>query len=83
MVKYKIEATCPIMMKGCSTGCPPTHVRVRRSATKSQNRHWLRGRNIMLRCLDVWRSGMNAKIRMENTRASTPPNLLGMDRRIA
>lgn len=54
-----------------------------RSATKIQNMHWLSGRNIMLRCLDMWRVGNNIRIRMERTRASTPPSLLGMDRRIA
>lgn len=56
---------------------------VNRSATKIQNMHWLSGRNIMLRCLDMWRIGNNIRIRMERTRASTPPSLLGMDRRIA
>lgn len=38
MVKYRTEATCPIIVSGCSTGCPPIHVSVR-SATKIQNRH--------------------------------------------
>lgn len=37
----------------------------------------------MLRCLEVWRKGMIIKIRIERTRASTPPSLLGIDRRIA
>lgn len=72
-----------MVIKGCSTGWPPIHVRVRRSATRSQNRHWLRGRNIIPRCLEVWRIGMIARIRMESTRARTPPSLLGIDRRIA
>lgn len=68
---------------GCSTGWPPIQVRVRRSATNSQNRHWLSGRNIMLRCLEVCSRGMMARIRMDRIKASTPPSLLGMDRRIA
>lgn len=51
--KYVIDASCPIIMYGCSTGCPPIHVSVNRSATRIQNRHWLNGRNIILRCLDV------------------------------
>lgn len=37
----------------------------------------------MLRCLDKWSSGKSIKIRIEKTRAKTPPNLLGIDRRIA
>ena len=81
--KYMIDASCPMMMYGCSTGCPPIHVSVSRSATKIQNRHWLSGRNIMLRCLDVCSKGMRIRIRMEKTRARTPPSLLGIDRRIA
>lgn len=54
-----------------------------RSATSSQNRHWLMGRNIIPRCFDVWSRGVMARIRIESTRASTPPSLLGIDRRIA
>lgn len=78
-----MDASWPIMMKGCSTGCPPIHVSVRRSATSSQNKHWLSGRNIILRCFDVCNNGMRAKIRIDRTRASTPPSLFGIDRRIA
>ena len=81
--KYKIDASCPMIINGCSTGWPPIHVSVRRSATKIQKRHWLNGRNIMLRCLDVWRKGTTARIKIDRTSAKTPPNLLGMDRRIA
>jgi hypothetical protein len=29
-----------MMINGGSTGCPPIHVRVRRSAVSAQNRHW-------------------------------------------
>lgn len=52
-------------------------------AISSQNRHWLRGRNAILRCLEVWRKGRMARIRMDMTSARTPPSLLGIDRRIA
>lgn len=83
MEKYRMEASWPMVMKGCSTGWPPIHVRARRSATRNQNKHWLNGRNIIPRCLEVWRAGITAKIRMDRTRAKTPPSLLGMDRRIA
>ena len=37
--KYTIDASCPMMIYGCSTGCPPIHVSVSRSATKIQTRH--------------------------------------------
>ena len=36
MVKYKIEASCPIMIKGSSTGCPPIQVRIKVLATRAQ-----------------------------------------------
>ena len=36
IAKYRMEAICPIMMKGYSTGCPPIHVSRRRSATRVQ-----------------------------------------------
>jgi hypothetical protein len=72
-----------MMINGGSTGCPPIHVRVRRSAVSAQNRHWLIGWNIRLRCFDVWRRGKAAKIRIDSTRATTLPSLLGMDCRIA
>lgn len=52
-------------------------------AASSQNRHWLRGRNVMLRCLEVWRRGKMVRIRMDMVSARTPPSLLGIDRRIA
>lgn len=81
--KYEIEATWPMMMKGCSTGWPPIHVRINRLATSSQNSSWLSGRNIMLRCLAVCSSGMIISTRIEQTKATTPPSLLGIDRRIA
>lgn len=78
-----MDATCPIIIKGYSTGCPPIQVSVNRSATRIQNKHWLSGRNIMLRCLETWRMGSNMRIRIEKTKARTPPSLLGTDRRIA
>lgn len=83
IIKYRIDASWPMMMNGCSTGWPPIHVSVIRSATRIQNRHWLSGRNVMLRCFAVCKSGNIARIRMEATRASTPPNLFGIDRRMA
>lgn len=81
--KYEIDATWPMMMNGCSTGWPPIQVRVIRLAVRIQNRVWEIGRNIRLRCLDVWRRGMIRRIKMEAKRASTPPSLLGIDRRMA
>lgn len=47
-----MEASCPIMIKGCSTGCPPIQVRMRMLEIKSQNKVWEKGRNAVLRCFD-------------------------------
>jgi hypothetical protein len=71
------------MMNGCSTGMPPIQVRMSISATKAQNKNWVSGRKVNPRCLDVCRMGTTIRTRMENKRASTPPSLLGIERRIA
>lgn len=81
--KYEIEATCPMIMYGSSTGCPPIQVRISRLAVRIQKSVWEIGRNIMLRWLDVCRSGMASRIRIDASSASTPPSLLGIDRRMA
>lgn len=41
------------------------------------------GRNDMFRCFEECRNGIRARIRIESTRASTPPSLLGIERRMA
>lgn len=72
-----------MMMKGCSTGIPPIQVRIITSATRSQKRNCVMGRKVKLRCFDVWRIGTSIRMRIEASRARTPPSLLGIDRRIA
>lgn len=52
-------------------------------AIKVQNKNWVRGRNVSPRCLEVWRRGTTIRIRMEASRARTPPNLFGIERRMA
>lgn len=83
MKKYKKEAICPMMMKGCSTGIPPIQVRITTSATRAQNRNCVTGRNVMLRCLDVCRIGTTIRTKMDERSARTPPSLFGIDRKIA
>lgn len=81
--KYRREAIWPIIMKGCSTGIPPIQVRIATSAIRVQNRSWVNGRNVKLRCFDVCRKGTAMSTKMDASNASTPPNLLGIDRRMA
>lgn len=52
-------------------------------AISSQNRLCEIGRNAFPRCLDRCRVGTIIRIRIENSRARTPPSLLGIERRIA
>ena len=77
------EASWPMMMKGCSTGWLPTHVRISRFAVKVQNRSWDRGRKAIVRCLDLWRRGHRNRISTDAAKARTPPSLLGIERRMA
>ena len=72
-----------MMMKGCSTGWLPTHVRMKRLATSVQNKSWESGRKVIVRCLDLWRKGIRNRISTEAARANTPPSLLGIERRMA
>lgn len=83
IVKYESEASWPMMMNGCSTGWLPTQVRMRTLATRAQNRICDRGRKVIDRSFDVCSSGMRNRTRIEAARASTPPSLFGMDRRMA
>lgn len=41
------------------------------------------GRNVSPCCLEVCSRGTSRRTRIEKRRASTPPSLLGIDRRIA
>lgn len=72
-----------MIMYGCSTGIPPIHVSTSMSATKIQNRSCEAGRKVSPRCFEVWRIGTTIRTRMEDSRANTPPSLLGIDRRMA
>lgn len=71
------------MMNGCSTGIPPIQVRMATFATRVQNRNWVTGRNVRLRCFDVWSIGTTMSTRIEARRANTPPSLFGIERRMA
>lgn len=81
--KYKIEAICPMITYGCSTGMPPIQVRMATSAISVQNRSCVKGRKVRLRCFDVCKRGTIMRMRIEASRARTPPSLFGIDRRIA
>lgn len=41
------------------------------------------GRKMRVRCFEVCRNGRKARTRIDRTRATTPPNLLGIERKMA
>lgn len=71
------------MINGCSTGMPPIHVRIATSATSVQNINCAMGRKVSPCCLEVCSRGTTISTRIESSNARTPPNLLGIDRRMA
>lgn len=56
---------------------------MRRLAVSVQNRNWESGRKVIVRCFDLCRRGIRNRISTEAARASTPPSLLGIERRMA
>lgn len=78
-----MEASWPMIMNGYSTGWPPIHVRMRRLAARIQYRVWVIGRKVKLRCFEVCKNGRKARMRIDRTRATTPPSLLGIERKMA
>lgn len=81
--KYRIEANCPMIIKGCSAGMAPIHVRIKTSVTRVQNRSCENGRNARPRCLETCNRGTAIRMSTEARRATTPPSLFGTDRRMA
>ena len=73
----------PIIINGCTTGMPPIHVSNATSAISVQNKNWVKGRKVRPRCLDVCNRGTIVSTRIDESRAKTPPSLLGMERRMA
>lgn len=81
--KYKVVKICPNISYGASTGHPPIQVRRIHTVTKDQNINWLAGINALPRRLGSCVSGSVNRISMAANIATTPPNLLGIDRRMA
>lgn len=72
---------CPIVTNGGSTGLAPIHVKSLTNTIKTQNKAFFCGENFLLSEFDFRVS--TKRIRIAPTMADTPPNLDGMDRRIA
>lgn len=70
-------------MKGASTGFLPIQVRITAVDKNLQNIIFARGEKADDLVLKDWDIGRIMKIKIDAARARTPPNLFGMDRRIA
>ena len=69
------------MIKGSSTGLPPIHVSIRRVVVNMIIiKNLCDSLFLIIKLLDM---GNKYKIKMAENIAITPPNLLGIDRRIA
>lgn len=80
--KYRIEVVWPIVVNGGSTGLVAAHVIVMNVATRVQNMSCISGRNVIARMCDVWVNGIVSRMATDNNRATVPPSLFGIDRRI-
>lgn len=73
--------TCPIASYGCSTGLLPIHISTTKVPQSAQKVIELINSN--LDTVVFTNKGKKYRIAMDIIRASTPPSLFGMDRRIA
>ena len=70
-------------MYGSSTGRAPIHVNKITVIINLQKNTFFTGINLFLLNWSLEIKGKVIKIAIEKTKASTPPNLLGIDRRMA
>jgi len=70
----------PTDSKGGSTGLAPIHVRTRKILTNVQNFNFDEGLNLFV---FIFISGRIMKIKIDASKAITPPSFDGIDRRIA
>lgn len=81
-VKYLIERYWLIIIKGNSIGWAPAQVNIMKILINIQYNIWFSGKKDKEGIIIFWR-GNKYKIKIEAKRAITPPNLLGIDRRMA
>jgi len=81
--KYKPVAIIPTSIYGLSTGFCPIHPKIKKSTAKTQKTILYSGRNCGLRIGEKFKIGNNNSTKIALTIATTPPNLSGIDRKIA
>lgn len=80
--KYRIAVAWPIVVNGGSTGLVAAHVIVINVATRVQNMSCINGRKVIDRTCEVCVNGAVIRIVTDRMRATVPPSLFGIDRRI-
>lgn len=81
-LKYKIVKICPIFTKGYSMGLAPIQVRIRNIIKKNQNIILLKKKYELPWIFLLKIRGIKNKIKIDINNAITPPNFLGIDRRM-
>ena len=81
--KYSTVATCPTSTHGVSTCSEPTNISTTKITPRTQKATRNAGRNCEPRTRDTSSRGIASRISSEANMATTPINLLGIDRRIA
>lgn len=75
-------AVCPICSNGNSTGHPPIQVKIKKERAINQNDIWVRREKVIFLAGEIIENGKEAGRRMAENIAITPPNFLGIERRI-
>lgn len=73
----------PIFSNGASTGFLPIHIKIQNLITINQKVVLANKLKLLLRIKGFKVNGKKYKIAIDMIRAKTPPNLLGIDRKIA
>ena len=79
--KKKKKKNWPIKTKGNSTTWPPIQVKIKKVPKNKKKINWEKKENLVL-FIFLKNTGKN-KINKEQTKAITPNNLLGIERKIA
>lgn len=77
------EKICPRYTNGSSTGRAPSHVRISHTLICHQKKTLFPGYSLIPRNLLLYSRGQIYRIKIDKAKAATPPNLLGIDRKIA
>jgi len=79
-MKYIMVKVFPTDSNGGSTGLAPIHVSTKKILTNDQNFNFEAGLNLFV---FIFISGRIKNTKIDDNRATTPPNLDGIERRIA